>query len=602
MEDSSEHPIEAESTTNHLANEEETEEDGSLKRKLEADSSEPTDPTREEDIKQELDEPVAKHLHLDLPDYDSLEQTDEEEDEEEDDDENESQSYSSSDIDEAEIDRMLEEGIKAQPSLTNLIQEKKPKVLLKGTYLLNDVLGRDHFELLPEGWVEIPHNSGMPVYLHKASRVCTMSKPYYLGPASTRKHEIPVSAVPCLNYRRELDKLKKKDETGKEKENEPSQNLPKIPSAKIESLQESKKENSLVHVVQAMIIMQFDFAHTNVPDPHCQAVHDYCSKLFEFETITVRRFASWAGRRKHHNVMKQIHRPTLPEGTKLITIPIQVPQDKVSGSSSVRKEFVMNPAGKSYVCILHEYVQHALRMQPRFAFKELENSATPFMSTVIINDTKYGSGYGSSKKQAKSEAARVTIETLIPEMKDINLDPKKPPNPRLNHEIDFFDQIQVEDVRVAELCTRTGQPTPYQILLECLKRNHGMGNTDVKYEMTNLNYQKNEFVMTVGKHTAKVICKNKRDGKQRASQAILKAIHPYITCWGSLLQLYGKGSCKTVREKKDMEHSITFLQRKAKHNQPNYAILAKLKEEMLKIKEKKVHHWVGLFHLFTSAN
>lgn len=28
--------------------------------------------------------------------------------------------------------------------------------------------------------------------------------------------------------------------------------------------------------------------------------------------------------------------------------------------------------------------------------------------------------------------------------------------------------------------------------------------------------------MTVGKHTATVVCKNKRDGKQRASQAILQ--------------------------------------------------------------------------------
>lgn len=30
--------------------------------------------------------------------------------------------------------------------------------------------------------------------------------------------------------------------------------------------------------------------------------------------------------------------------------------------------------------------------------------------------------------------------------------------------------------------------------------------------------------MTVGKHEATVICKNKRDGKQRASQEILQVI------------------------------------------------------------------------------
>jgi len=31
---------------------------------------------------------------------------------------------------------------------------------------------------------------------------------------------------------------------------------------------------------------------------------------------------------------------------------------------------------------------------------------------------QYGVGYGTSKKQAKSEAARATLEILIPEMRD----------------------------------------------------------------------------------------------------------------------------------------------------------------------------------------
>lgn len=34
-------------------------------------------------------------------------------------------------------------------------------------------------------------------------------------------------------------------------------------------------------------------------------------------------------------------------------------------------EFIMNPSGKSPVCILHEYVQHTLRVQPKYIFKEL---------------------------------------------------------------------------------------------------------------------------------------------------------------------------------------------------------------------------------------
>lgn len=41
--------------------------------------------------------------------------------------------------------------------------------------------GQNHFDVLPEGWIQVTHNSGMPLYLHKTTRVCTLSKPYFLG-------------------------------------------------------------------------------------------------------------------------------------------------------------------------------------------------------------------------------------------------------------------------------------------------------------------------------------------------------------------------------------------------------------------------------------
>uniref|UniRef100_A0A1B0CKG3 DRBM domain-containing protein n=1 Tax=Lutzomyia longipalpis TaxID=7200 RepID=A0A1B0CKG3_LUTLO len=92
--------------------------------------------------------------------------------------------------------------------------------------------------------------------------------------------------------------------------------------------------------------------------------------------------------------------------------------------------------------------------------------------------------------------------------------------------------------------------------------------------------------MVVGKHTASVVCKNKRDGKQRASQAILQILHPHIKTWGSLLRLYGNRSIKSFKEKKQEEQEITLLQSKAAINQPNYAILDKLKLEMTKLLER----------------
>ena len=90
----------------------------------------------------------------------------------------------------------------------------------------------------------------------------------------------------------------------------------------------------------------------------------------------------------------ELGRPTLPKGTKLITFPIAPPSSSVGSSHSShsssltepgnsnqlgsagalavsRREWIMNPAGKSYVCILHEYVQHALKKQPCYQFKEI---------------------------------------------------------------------------------------------------------------------------------------------------------------------------------------------------------------------------------------
>ena len=73
--------------------------------------------------------------------------------------------------------------------------------------------------------------------------------------------------------------------------------------------------------------------------------------------------------------------------------------------------------GKSTVCILHEYLQHSIKKAPDYDYQELESSATPYSAVVKINGIEYGRGVGSSKKEAKSEAARKTLEIFIPEFK-----------------------------------------------------------------------------------------------------------------------------------------------------------------------------------------
>ena len=69
------------------------------------------------------------------------------------------------------------------------------------------------------------------------------------------------------------------------------------------------------------------------------------------------------------------------------------------------------------MCLLHEYVQQSMRAYPNYVFSELDNAATPYAATIYINKIEYGRGTGSSKKIAKSEAAKRTLEMLIPDIK-----------------------------------------------------------------------------------------------------------------------------------------------------------------------------------------
>ncbi|XP_072385261.1 microprocessor complex subunit DGCR8 [Diabrotica undecimpunctata] len=486
-------------------------------------------------------------------------------DETEGNDDSENSADFDSDIPDDEIEKMLEEALekrKRKAAEAGLDEEEIPFEEKNKILLIEK--GQNHFDVLPEGWIQVTHNSGMPIYLQKVDRVCSLSRPYFLGPGSARKHHIPVNAIPCLNYRKAIEK-----EESESKEPETNNHCDQsFPNAKIETVQENLQ-------------MQ------NLPP---EQVREYCEKLFKFQTMKVLRFKSWSERRKFTKRLKQkkqLQRLTLPDGTKLITFPIRK-SDSSENNTSSKKEWVMNPNGKSYVCILHEYVQHVLKKQPTYQFTELENAATPYAATVIIKDMRYGVGYGTSKKQAKSDAAKATLEILIPEMKSkIVPDNQTGDSTKKDKDQDlsFFDEIRVEDPRVFEFCAKTTEPAPYDILLTCLQRNFGLDDLQISYQGNTT--KSHEFTMTVGKHTATVSCKNKRDGKQRASQAILQALHPSITSWGSLLRLYGNHSIKSFKEKKLEEQEITSLQSKAAVNQPNYAILSKLNIELGKLREKR---------------
>ncbi|CAB3219958.1 unnamed protein product [Arctia plantaginis] len=675
------------------------------------------------------------------------------------------------------LDADLPDSIKGGPKTREKPFITRQKVLLEEK-------GINHFEVLPLDWIMVRHMSGMPIYMQRSTRVCTLSKPYFLGKNNTRRHDIPISAIPCYAYRRALEEEEKQKEidrrieeqirngtwpcnyesyqnticpgaqskniscnstdqpgtasgtqsqyqklgsstrqgqettepksnkvseptTGQEMENKDhkiqdsatlqkpqskdtetikcmrhlmssgqessasanlqpyetisqqisdvgdpqkpelsNQKIPDFPDKSSESscpkfqsedllretleikeeiLQDisrsdcqvsddSKKEDSSEKekesnsnstasepiplsrqpvVLPGGIVMpppRVETINTSWKTQHLNAdqINDYCKKLFKFKTVNIMHFKRWADRRKYTKARKTLQYPTLPEGTKLITIPAQpATPGQENGGKSTKRDWVMNMNDRSYLSVFHEYVRRALQKQPVYHFRQLENAAQPYQAIVYIGGMQYGVGYGSSKRQAKSAAARASIHILIPEMKD-ELDAAGPQDTDKTQPDfhDFFDLVGIEDPRITEFCAATCEPSPHAILRTCLLRNFGAGDRLIHTEMKKLEFQKIELTMKVGKHSASVICKNKKTAKQRASQAILQALHPHVRSWGSLLRLYGSKSEKSCKEKKLEEQQITLLQDKARHNEPNYAVLDKLRHEMRKLRER----------------
>ncbi|XP_043756937.1 microprocessor complex subunit DGCR8 isoform X2 [Cervus elaphus] len=438
--------------------------------------------------------------------------------------------------------------------------------------------GRPPTEPLPDGWIMTFHNSGVPVYLHRESRVVTWSRPYFLGTGSIRKHGPPLTSIPCLHYRKMKDSEERERGVGlapPEPELPPDDPDPlgadAGPPDEKDPLGAEAAPGALGQVKAKVEVCKDESVDL-------EEFRNYLEKRFDFEQVTVKKFRTWAERRQFNREMKrkqaESERPILPANQKLITLSVQ--------DAPTKKEFVINPNGKSEVCILHEYMQRVLKVRPVYSFFECENPSEPFGASVTIDGVTYGSGTASSKKLAKNKAARATLEILIPDFVKQTSEEK----PRDSEELEYFNHISIEDSRVYELTSKAGLLSPYQILHECLKRNHGMGDTSIKFEVVPGKNQKSEYVMACGKHTVRGWCKNKRVGKQLASQKILQLLHPHVKNWGSLLRMYGRESSKMVKQETS-DKSVIELQQFARKNKPNLHILSKLQEEMRRLAEER---------------
>lgn len=102
-----------------------------------------------------------------------------------------------------------------------------------------------------------------------------------------QKHDVPISSIPCLQYRKEVERERKELEKEQQQQqkaeemdlgenNKTSTALDSIAGiAKVETLAANKKEKSV------------DFS----------LLREYCQNLFEFKLVTIRKFRYGLGRK-----------------------------------------------------------------------------------------------------------------------------------------------------------------------------------------------------------------------------------------------------------------------------------------------------------------
>lgn len=302
---------------------------------------------------------------------------------------------SGDEFDENDIDTMLEKPMKDFEAETKkwagLKQppEIREKIVLKRK-------GHEFFEVLPDGWVEITHRSGIPVYLHKRSRVCTFGRPYFIGPGSARYHDVPYSSIPCL-YQKKLKEWEEEKAAAEiaaensagisaETSGEAEANKSEEPPEKRRKIESPGNGQCPKMLPKAQVQTVADAKKRQLRPTQ---LHEYAAKAFEFDTVKVWRFRNWSDHRQFHRKQKMqrsTKRPALPPNVKLITIPV-TDKDKPR-----RRPFYLNPHGKTSVSLLHEYIQRVMKSTPDYEFKTTNNPAQPYTATVIVQGNKYATG------------------------------------------------------------------------------------------------------------------------------------------------------------------------------------------------------------------
>lgn len=146
-----------------------------------------------------------------------------------------------------------------------------------------------------------------------------MSRPYFLGPGSVRKHEIPISAIPCLNYKKAIEKEELLRETlinnsttnAAEKGTNVSENVCPVTGLGAEVTdehghsEENGKDTTNGTTLSApnaaapnpvgpqqLVLAKIETVAEHIKEQslNAQQLNDYCKSLFIFKKLRVMRF------------------------------------------------------------------------------------------------------------------------------------------------------------------------------------------------------------------------------------------------------------------------------------------------------------------------
>ncbi|XP_046977502.1 microprocessor complex subunit DGCR8-like [Vanessa cardui] len=491
-------------------------------------------------------------------------------------------------------------------------------------------------DFLPSDWKVIWHDSGVPIYMHKPTRVCTLSKPYV--PEANKG--IPMSSIPYVSQRRALEYEEEKISSDRlaqeQKQNIKStetqknlnlgsdenkmdvSNLLASSSAAVEK--EPSNEDKAMDIVDedeegkqdvaacigysdskgfrtcspsssgsshvplsqdssAPASQQSESPNTNSEfQYHVRAeINEACMNNIKLEPFN-------HGRTNH---VGRASRPTKPtfhsrrDSNFASTSTSYRPRPRHHGSRampSIQPEVTSNEA--RYLSMFHEYVCSTLQKQPTFVYKQSAKSSM-IKATVLIGNDQYGVGYGYSKREAKFNAVRSSMQRLIPEVHRFLLQPvsQRPTSPNIYV---GFDYLGITDPMVLDCDEATHETAPHDVLLASMSK---MGNKEshVQIQTRRLKYNCIELTMQVNQHSATVLDNNRRSAKQRAAQVILQALHPTVLSYGSLLRLYGiKFVTRSNMTRRQRRRRI----RGRSHSESHRYILSRLRDEMIIVRER----------------